>query len=376
VTNKFRILRLVGPIGLVAVLLLAAGCGNPSPTNPSPTNTYVYVAQYQESLGTSLLRQFQLSGSGTLTEIGALQGAGRNLAVDSREGFLFSGDGPIQQYVITNDGVVTPNSIPAIEIEGTSFGLTYVSACNCVIGANNVTEFSIGSWSVGPSGSLASVSNVQTGGNSAAIVAVHPSGRFAFVPSNVYNDEFESTTTTISEFSIGQDGALTPANSLVTPGVAAGANFVTSPKGFLYVEKPYTATAIFSVDPDSGALSMTGTTAIPTASYFAFDPTGNYAYLGVTEGGTPALARFSVDPNTGALTPDGPAFNIWIAPGEQGLWAVDPSARFLVVSNYAGPNFAYQLSILAIGNDGSLSLASNLALPANTYPVAITFAQK
>jgi hypothetical protein len=371
VTSKLRILRLAGPIGLVGMLLLAGGCGN-----PSPTNTYVYIAQYDDSSATSSLGQFQLSGSGTLTEIGSLEGAGSSLALDSQGGFLFSGYGPIHQYVITNDGVVMPNSIPSIEIDGASWGLTYALACNCVIGANNVNEFSIGSWSVGPSGSLTSVSNVQTGGNSGAIVAVHPSGRFAFVPSNVYDDELESTTTTISEFSIGPDGTLTPANSLVTPGVACCASFVTSPKGLLYVEKPYTSTAIFSVDADSGALSMTGTTALPSASYFAFDPTGSFAYLGVTEGGTPALARFSVDPNTGVLTPDGPAFNIWIAPGEEGLWAVDPSGRFLVVSNYAGPNFVYQLSILAIGNDGSLSLASNLALPANTYPVAITFAQK
>jgi 6-phosphogluconolactonase (cycloisomerase 2 family) len=305
-----------------------------------------------------------------------LEPTGSNLAVDPRGGFLFSGYGPIQQYVITNDGVVTPNAIPAVEIEGASWGLTYVSACNCVIGANDVTEFSIRSWSVGPAGSLTSVSNVQTGDNSGAIVAVHPSGRFAFVPSNVYNDEFEKTTTTISEFSIGRDGTLTPANSLVTPAGACCANFVTSPKGFLYVEKPYSPTTIYSVDPDSGALSITGTTVPAPASYIAFDPTGSYAYLGVTVGGTSALARFKVDPNTGVLTQNGPAFNVWIAPGEEGLWAVDPSGRFLVVCNYAGPNFAYQLSILAIGNDGSLSLASNLVLPTNTSPGAIAFAQR
>jgi 6-phosphogluconolactonase (cycloisomerase 2 family) len=270
--------------------------------------------------------------------------------------------------------IVTPNSIPAIEIEGASFGLTYVSACNCVIGANNVEEFSIGSWSVGPSGTLTSVSNVQTGGNSGAIVAVHPSGHFAFVPSNVYNDELERTTTTISEFNIGRDGTLPPANSLVTPGEACCANFVASPKGFLYVEKPYSSTTIFSVDPDSGALSIMGTTVPAPASYNSFDPTGSYAYVGVTAGGNSGLARFKVDPNTGTLTPDGPTFDI--ALGEGGLWAVDPSGRFLVVSNYVGPNFAYQLSILAIANDGSLSLASNLVLPTNTSPGAIAFAQR
>jgi Lactonase, 7-bladed beta-propeller len=207
-------------------------------------------------------------------------------------------------------------------------------------------------------------------------VAVHPSGRFAFVPSSVYNDELESTTTTISEFGIGKDGTLTPANSLVTPGAACCANFVTSPKGFLYVEKPYGPTTIFSVDPDSGTLSLTGTTVPAPASYIAFDPTGSYAYLGITASGTSALARFAVDSNTGVLTPDGPAFNIWIAPAEEGLWAVDPSGRFLVVCNYAGPNFAYQLSILEIGNDGTLSLASNLILPTNTSPGAIAFAQR
>jgi 6-phosphogluconolactonase (cycloisomerase 2 family) len=110
--------------------------------------------------------------------------------------------------------------------------------------------------------------------------------------------------------------------------------------------------SVFSVAPDTGALTLIQTVPSDNAFYFAFDPTQRFLYavnvIGDYEGEeSGSVEAYAVDPATGMLT----FLNRQSSAGSTAAQpAVDPSGRYVVVANYNGANFV----VLPINPDGSL----------------------
>jgi 6-phosphogluconolactonase (cycloisomerase 2 family) len=366
-----------GSVALVAALLFAAGCGVGKPvSSPPQTNTYAYVVE-SDVFDAYSVEQFQLSNTGSLTSLApnvAVDPYVSSLAVDSPGGFAFVGsgccafNGTIQQFVIAQDGTLTPNTVPESKVGTSPTGLTYVPNCHCAIGTDN-NAGTITSFDVSVSGNLTPVNTVPAG-YGPFLVAVHPTGRFAFVATEGSN----GMPVTLSEFSIDQNGWLTLVNSLVTK-AGFPAAMVMSPRGFLYYvpnpdQTPLGPIIVYSVDPAGGDVNVVNSISTgPVApGWIAFDPTGSYAYLNHSY----SMSQFTVDPTTGALTPNGPDLPI-----SAGTGAADPSGQFLLVTiPPSATNLSFGVSTFAIGADGTLTQAGTVQLPNNSYPSAIVFAQR
>ena len=114
--------------------------------------------------------------------------------------------------------------------------------------------------------------------------------------------------------------------------------------------------SVFSVAPDTGALTLVQTVPSDNAFFFAFDPTQRFLYavnvIGDYEGEeSGSVEAYAVDAETGKLT----FLNRQSSAGSTAAQpAVDPSGRYLVVANYNGANFV----VLPINPDGSLEPVS------------------
>jgi len=166
---------------------------------------------------------------------------------------------------------------------------------------------------------------------------VHPSGKFVYV---VNEQRFGTTTGNISVYSIdATTGHLMPrgtsADLLRPPATAiafapsgrfAFVTYIPAPTGSTTFFDPVDA---FSVDPSTGALSGSVSTALTGDNPWAVAVThdGKSAYvasLGV-QGSVNDLTRYSIDPPTGRLTRRDSLF----LGGEPASLAIDPKDRFL-----------------------------------------------
>ncbi|MCC6792859.1 MAG: lactonase family protein [Thermomicrobiales bacterium] len=117
-------------------------------------------------------------------------------------------------------------------------------------------------------------------------------------------------------------------------------------------EPDATGISVYSVDPESGALSLVQTVPSDNPFFFAFDPTGQFLYavnvIGDYEGTeSGSVEAYAIDPATGELT----FLNRVSSGGAVAAQpAVDPTGSFVVVANYNGEN----VTVLPINPDGSL----------------------
>ncbi|HET9660925.1 MAG TPA: lactonase family protein [Thermomicrobiales bacterium] len=109
---------------------------------------------------------------------------------------------------------------------------------------------------------------------------------------------------------------------------------------------------VYSIDPETGALSLIQTVPSDNAFYFAFDADQTHLYavnvIGDYNGGTNGSAEaYARDPATGLLT----LLNRVDSGGAVSAQpAVSPSGKWLLVANYSGAN----VTVLPINPDGSL----------------------
>ncbi len=125
---------------------------------------------------------------------------------------------------------------------------------------------------------------------------------------------------------------------------------------------PSTAVGIyvFKLDPSNGALTPVQVVPnIPNPSFVVLDPQMRFLYAtnevstwkGQQNSG--GVTAFAVDPTTGMLTLLNDQPSMGAIPAQP---TVDPTGRFVVVSNYVGANF----TILPIQSDGRLGPASDV----------------
>lgn len=98
----------------------------------------------------------------------------------------------------------------------------------------------------------------------------------------------------------------------------------------------------------------------------AFDPTGAYAY--VVNSADDSVTQFTVNASTGGLTMNGPD-----VPTGQGpvCVGVDPSGKFVFVTNYDGT-----ISQFVLSSSGRLTPNGTFSLGGQTSAAAMTFAQR
>jgi 6-phosphogluconolactonase len=213
------------------------------------------------------------------------------------------------------------------------------------LNSNNVSAYSIGSGGV-----LTPIpgSPFPVGPNPAS-VAVDPTGKFAYV---VNDSNLPEVPGTVSAFTIGSNGALTPVPGSPFPAGDTPDSVAVDPTGrFAYivnvtVSGQLGAVSAFSIEPN-GALTPVPGSPFSAGSFpeaLAIDPTGKFLYAA----GSSSVTAFSIGPN-GALTPvPGSPF-----PAGFGTISVtvDPTGKFVYVPN----EFGNDISAYSIGADGDLT---------------------
>ena len=196
----------------------------------------------------------------------------------------------------------------------------------------------------GTTGSLSSIGTVVAGGRVNS-VAVDLMGKFVYATDDSFND--------VSMFTVnGTTGILTFIDT-----IAAGTDPVSvavDPSGkFVYVANSRSNdVSMYTVNSTTGALTSTGAIAAGTSPVsVAVDPTGKFAY--VVNSGSSDVSVYSIDGTTGALTLVGTV----AAELSPTAIAIHPSGKFAYVTN-SGSNSISMYSIDA--STGALVLIGTI----------------
>jgi DNA-binding beta-propeller fold protein YncE len=205
-------------------------------------------------------------------------------------------------------------------------------------------------------------------------VTVDPSGKYAYV-ANSANGLFGGNS--ISQYTIGATGALTPMSPAAVPDYPLGTYLVSDPVcvtvdpsgKYAYVanQNNYTVASVsqFKIGAN-GALTFMSPDAVAGGKgphSVAVDPSGKYAYLANAD--DIVVSQYTIGAN-GALTPMTPA-TVALFPGTQpASVTVDPSGKYAYVADLNG--FVSQFTI---GADGALTPMTPATVPAGVEPVSI-----
>ena len=187
----------------------------------------------------------------------------------------------------------------------------------------NFNDSTVSAFSIGSNGALTPVpgSPFPSGGVEPTSVAIDPEGLFAYIAN--------SSDDRIAAYSIGANGALTSIGKPISnrKGVSYA---VVSPNGqFLYVlGNGHDKVSAYSID-SNGALTLVPGSPFPTGKgpdSIAVDPTGNFAFIANYDGNS--ISAYDIDSN-GVLTP----IDTVKAGKEPDSVAVDPGGQFVYVAN-------------------------------------------
>jgi 6-phosphogluconolactonase (cycloisomerase 2 family) len=233
------------------------------------------------------------------------------------------------------------------------------------------TSANIGVYTIDSRGTLTRMGTaVPAGGANPQSLAIDPSGRFAYVA----NRNAAGTTGTVSAFAIDNTtGALTLKQSYPTGGQPHSVAVHPSGK-FVYVANFASSDInLFAIESTTGELTGKGTTSVganTNPNYLAINPTGTYAYT--ANWGTGTVSVFGIDASNGALSkltgspyPTG-------GPNPSAI-TVDPSGTFIFVTNYDFANSGPSVSAFRIGASGVLEAvtAGPFATGKNPHHVAV-----
>jgi len=340
------------PRGVVAVSVAIA---------PDPTGTFGRFA-YATNANSNTVSMFGINANGTLSAlVPAKVATGANptsMAIDPSGKFAYvanAGSNDVSMYAVGADGILASLGSPmaagtlpiSVAIAPDSTGklgkFVYVANDN----SNNLSIFSIN-----PDGTLTPAGTVGVG-DSPVSVAVHPSGKFAYVLSN---NSCQGGTcyenTSVYVFNINSTtGALTLAETKVA-GTNGPTSMAVDPSGnFAAVaNEDGLGIILYSINATTGALGGSGFT-VPYSGnnhaslVFAIHPSGTLlAYV----------TNFPNDVSTHGYDIATGAFNLYgtVAAGSSPTSiAIDPSGKFAYVGNSGSLN----VSMYRINADGTLT---------------------
>ncbi len=213
----------------------------PSGSNPSvitidPSNRYAYVANFGTAdtnmppAGPSTIYQYAVGTDGSLTALSTPtvpSGSGPNsIVVTPNDQYVYAvnvGDGTVSQYSIGSGGALsplTPATVPTGASAGSRpFGMTLDPKGLYAYVANS-TDGTISQYTIGTGGVLVPMTPATVpAGNGVSSVSVDPTGSYLYATNR--NPSNNTSASTVSQYTIGSNGALTP---MTAPTVPAGIN--------------------------------------------------------------------------------------------------------------------------------------------------------
>ena len=218
---------------------------------------------------------------------------------------------------------------------GTATGTTTASSVYVAnSGENTISQYTIGSTGALTPKSPATVSSIAGVLNSTpSSVVVDPSGKYAYVAN--------SGTDFISQFTVGSGGGLVPMNpptvqSSLTAGTAPISVAVDPLGRYVYAANNFDNTVALFTIGTGGKLTFvdtypSGSGAPPGPTSIAVDPTGKYVY--VANENSNFISQYKIDTG-GVLTP---MANATVATGTYPVSiTIDTSGKYAYVANYDG----------------------------------------
>ena len=288
-----------------------------------PTGEYVYVSNW----GSSNVSQYRIQSNGSLSAIGT--------------------------------GTVATGLFPNAVTINHADSFAYVA---------NLGDSTISQFKIGLDGQLTALSTpkVASGANPASLT-VDPTDHFAYAANFGINDPTPPPGPgTISQYSIGSDGSLTPMSApTVVSGSGPNALTIDPASKYLYVANQGDNNVGQYTIGAGGALTAMATPTITSGTRpvgITIDPTGSYVYVANYTDGT--ISQYTVGTG-GALTAMSPA-TVAAGSGVSGL-TIDPTGQYL----YAANRGATTVSQFVIGTGGALTPASSATVSAGLHPTAI-----
>jgi DNA-binding beta-propeller fold protein YncE len=307
-----------GALSALSPATVAAGT-KPFSVSVEPTGQYVYVANFaantvsEYTIGSGALTPVGTTG----TVATGARPNGVTIDPANKHAYVANlGDNTVSQYDIGTTGELTPMSTPTVPtgpfpasiVISPNNKYAYVADFACAGPGCAAAQGTISQYTVGLDGALAPMSpaTINTGS------AKSQPNSLIVDPTSAYLYVANAGDGTVSQFNIGTTGALAP---MSTPTVAAGIfpfTVTVDPSGrYVYVantgsfpNSPVVAGTIsqYSIGA-GGALSPIGSGSVAAGqgvSSVTVDPTGTYAYA--TNRGESSLSQYTIAVG-GALTP-------------------------------------------------------------------------
>jgi 6-phosphogluconolactonase (cycloisomerase 2 family) len=404
--------------------------GSSSSIAVDPSGKYVYVTN--QSADT--VSQYSIGAGGALTGMGAVATniVPTSITVDPSGKYAYVAcwgrgtdfkSNTVEQYSIGADGLLTRlttvsnwNGGYSIAVAAGAAPVQAVAKYAYVVnkGSNTVSQYTLGA-----NGALAAMptATVATGANPASIT-VDPTGKYAYVVN--YGDGTNNST--VSQYSIGADGALTPMTTATVAARTGPHSIVVDPLGrYAYVANADTLISQYDIGADGALTPMTQATSVnesifyhntmtphPSGKYVfsadnrcintwkidiygvlyeisallgagltacdlswgltsvAVDPSGKYAYA--ANGVNNNVAQFTLAANGAVVMMATPTVAAGVNPK---VVAVDPSGKYVYVANKVDGVSPGTLSQYSIGATGGLTAIGAL-VATGVNPQSIT----
>jgi 6-phosphogluconolactonase (cycloisomerase 2 family) len=349
------------PVGAGADAVIVDGSGKFAWVVNDMDNT---VGQYTIGSGGTLAPNAPatLRGQATPTALALVGGRGPAQPTASHA-YVSDRAGSVRDFPVGANGVLgTPATImttghtPQSIVLAPGGDRAYVLDNPPTGGAGNILQYAISSTGAWTALSPASVA----AGTAPGSIALHPSGRFAYVANSA------TAASTISQFAIATDGTLTALSTPTANTDSLPSAVAVDPSGrFAYVATNDVEQYAIGAD---GTLTMKTTATVPggnTSKGIAIDPSGRWAY--VTNGTGAAVLQYAIDATDGHLTALTPA-SAASGASPQAV-AIDPFGRYA----YAISLTACTLSQYAIGSGGTLGPLSPASVAAGDCGAAMDF---
>jgi len=303
-----------------------------------------------------------LSGAGLVLQ----NNGGNDLSINANGPFTFTTraveHAPYDVTVLTQPSGQTctvtngTGRVPAANVTDISVNCTNALRAFYTFVAN-FSDGSVSSYAADLSSGRLKYLGKAAAGTNPQSVTVDPSGRHVYVANNAGNS--------VSQYTIGANGALTP---MTSPTVATGQfpfSVTVDPSGrYAYVANGGgNSVSQYTIGADGSLAPMTTATVAAGSGpqFLAVDPSGKYAY--VANSGSNNVSQYTIAAN-GALAPTST-----IAAGTNPVaLTVDPSGAFVYVANLGSAD----VSQYAIGLNGNLTLMATPVVAAGTSPRSVT----
>ena len=308
-------------------------------------------------------------GSGTIATLNIA-----NIIVTCKSQFAYvvnSSANTVSMYSIGSDGILTPLNVPTVATGNLPNGITINPAGTFAYVTN--TDFlqntnpSISMYSIGTNGILTPLSTpTVVTGLAPQEITINLAGTFAY--------ETNMSSNTVSMFSIGIDGVLKPLSTptVATYGVATSpAGISVNPAGtFAYVAvSGFNSVQGYAIGSDGVITFSQNIHSGQSPTSVAINPAGTFAYVANHGSGSNNINIYSIG-SDGSLAYL-PGVTVVAAGTSPYSITINPAGTFAYVSNWAVVNGSNTISMYSIGTNGMLTALSTPTVATGNRPTSI-----